>query len=256
MRKMLRNERLVTRLNGEHPFAWNAESLFQIQKGENCESSISAEISSSKNFGKNCEHSAEISESSFKNVDNPVSNQIQPRKQPGLYMIRCIVNDMRYYGESKNVSGRLASHKSYLRRQIHPCRPLQNDWNIYKSEHFEFVVLFMGPHWENRLERQAKETLLIIQDRSVAYNYLESIHKKPEELNPFWGRKHSEETKKRIGASMRGVAKDLLGKAIQLDGVIYPSIAKASSETGHARKTIRMRINDPNDPHCFEIQKE
>jgi hypothetical protein len=30
-----------------------------------------------------------------------VPNQIQPRKQPGLYMIRCTQNDWRYYGESQ-----------------------------------------------------------------------------------------------------------------------------------------------------------
>ena len=50
--------------------------------------------------------------------DNPVPNRIQPRKQPGLYMIRCIINDFRYYGESNNVSGRLASHRSLLIRKM------------------------------------------------------------------------------------------------------------------------------------------
>jgi hypothetical protein len=40
--------------------------------------------------------------------ENSVPNRIQPRKQAGLYMIRCIQNDWRYYGESINVAGRLA----------------------------------------------------------------------------------------------------------------------------------------------------
>ena len=52
---------------------------------------------------------------------------------------------------------------------------------------------------------------------------------------------------------MRNIPKDLLGKSIQLDGVLYPSIAQASRETGHARKIIRARMNDPNDPNCFSI---
>lgn len=59
--------------------------------------------------------------------DNSVQSQIQPRKQPGIYMIRCKKNDWRYYGESKNVSGRLASHRSMLNRQIHPNKRLQLD---------------------------------------------------------------------------------------------------------------------------------
>jgi len=218
--KMLRNGRLVTRLNGEHPFFYNSE------------------------------HSDEIIQ--FEKKEDPVSNQIQPRKQPGLYMIRCLVNDMRYYGESKNVIGRLASHKSYLRRKIHPNLRLQHDWNTYKEENFEFIVLFMGSSWENQLDRRVKETLLIVQDRDLSYNFLEDF-RKSNQLNPFWDRKHSEENGKLRGDSMQNISKDFLGKSIQLDGVLYPSIAQASRETGHARKTIRKRISDPNDPNCFSI---
>lgn len=59
--------------------------------------------------------------------DNSVQKQIQPRKKSGIYMIRCKKNDWRYYGESSNVSGRLASHRSMLKRQIHPNKRLQLD---------------------------------------------------------------------------------------------------------------------------------
>ena len=59
------------------------------------------------------------------NEDNSVLNRILPRKQPGIYMVHCIKNDWRYYGESSNVSGRLASHKSLLNRKIHPNKNLQ-----------------------------------------------------------------------------------------------------------------------------------
>lgn len=232
--KMLRNEKLETRLNGEHPFFYSYNS-----KDPTLQDSI------------NIDDEDEIIE--LENKDYPVSNRIQPRKQPGLYMVRCLINDMRYYGESKNVNGRLASHRSYLRRGIHPCVQLQHDWKTYSEENFDFVVLFMGSEWVNLNDRRAKETLLIVQDRNLSYNYLEDITKKPKELNPFWGRKHSEKNKKLIGDSMRHIRKNALGKAIKLDGVIYPSLAQASRDTGHARKTIRKRINDPNDPNCIEL---
>lgn len=184
--------------------------------------------------------------------ENPVSNQIQPKKQPGLYMVRNSNNDKRYYGESANVSGRLASHKSLLIRQIHPNLRLQQDWNLYGGEIFEFVVLYMGPAWEKKEDRLIKETLLILADRSVCYNYLEG-NLKPTEQNPFWGRTHSEETKKKIGDSMRGIPKDILGRRLKIDGIVYPSIAEASRQTGHSRKYLRKRLNDPMDLGCMEF---
>lgn len=185
--------------------------------------------------------------------DNSVSNRIYPRKQPGIYMIRCTVNDKRYYGESKNVSGRLSSHKSLLHRKIHSNQSLQRDWDLYQQDYFEFVVLYMGSEWDNRENRQAKEASLIIDDRLICYNYLVGS-KRPKEQNPFWGKTHTEETKAIIGESNRK-PNDELGKAIILDGQIYPSISEASRQTNKARKTIRKRLLDPNDTGCIEIQQ-
>lgn len=220
-------KRLETRLNRGYPFlysqVWNASNHIDLHSDLN-----------------------------NTNKDNSVSNQIQPRRQPGLYMIRCKVNDMRYYGESQNVSGRLSSHKSLLKRKIHPNFHLQHDWNTFGVDSFEFIVLFMGSQWKNREERLAKETLLIIQDRQLCYNYLEG-QSRPAEQNPFWGRRHTDESKKKIGDAMRGIPNNKLGKAIQLDGVIYPSIAEASRETNHSRKFIRKRLQNANDSGCTEI---
>ena len=179
--------------------------------------------------------------------DNSVPNRIQPRKQSGIYMIHCLENDWRYYGESSNVSGRLASHKSLLNRQIHPNKLLQTDWNQYGLSNFQFIPLFLGEKWSDPVIRRGKELELIILNRDVSYNVLEGI-KKPGDKNPFWGKIHSEETKKRIGDCMRGIPKDLLGTKISIDNVQYPSIAEASRQTGHSRKLIRNRLNDPSWP--------
>lgn len=203
---------------------------------------------------------ASLADPGFKKRENPVSNQnqnrLQPRKQPGLYMIRCIVNDKRYYGESSNVSGRLASHKSYLNRNIHGSRQLQHDFNTYGIGQFEFVVLFMGPSWQNQEDRLVRESMLILQDRELCYNYLTNNNSKPKEQNPFWGKTHSEETKKRIGDSMRNIPNDALGKPIKLNNQIYPSLAEASRATGMARKTIRNKMNDPADTSCTQVGEQ
>ena len=184
--------------------------------------------------------------------DNPVPNRIQPRKQPGLYMIRCIINDFRYYGESNNVSGRLASHRSLLNRKIHPNTIFQHDFNQYGLENFDFVVLFLGPTWENSLIRRGKETELIILDRALCYNILES-GLRPGELNPFYGRLHTPEAKKKIGDAMRGIPNDLLGRKVFVNKNSYPSIAEASRQTGEARKTIRKKLNDSDFPNYYTL---
>lgn len=177
-------------------------------------------------------------------TENSVPNRIQPRKQSGIYMIRCIQNDWRYYGESQNVSGRLSSHRSLLNRKIHPNMGLQADWNRFGSESFEFTILFMGENWNQSFIRRGKELELIILDRGLCYNIIDSVDSKSGQKNPFWGRIHTPEVKKKISDALKGRPNHLLGRKVSIKGVVYPSLAEASRQTGIARKTIRKKVAD------------
>nr|YP_635849.1 putative site-specific DNA endonuclease [Oltmannsiellopsis viridis]YP_635914.1 putative site-specific DNA endonuclease [Oltmannsiellopsis viridis]ABB81982.1 putative site-specific DNA endonuclease [Oltmannsiellopsis viridis]ABB82010.1 putative site-specific DNA endonuclease [Oltmannsiellopsis viridis] len=183
------------------------------------------------------------------NEDNPVPNRVnrdsmQPRKQPGIYMVRCIVNDWRYYGESNNVSGRLSSHRCDLNRGNHGNRLLQNDFNKYGLENFQFTPLYMGEdNWSDKATRLAKETELIIRDREITYNVFPDQNRSGER-NAFFGRFQTEEAKRRIGDAMRGIPNDRLGRKVLIKGTTYPSISEASRQTKMARKTIRARLED------------
>jgi hypothetical protein len=232
LKPITRKGRLETCLNGKNP---NLHNNFLVNKY----------LLQSRCLTLNCLKK--------KNEDNSVLNRILPRKQPGIYMVHCIKNDWRYYGESSNVSGRLASHKSLLNRKIHPNKNLQKDWDSYGSDFFEFTILYMGQKWAESYIRRGKETELIILDRTQCYNILEDSSR-PGELNPFWKKLHTPETKEKISQALKNRPNDLLGRKVSIRGIEYPSIAEASRQTNIARKTIRKKIEDKTENFFFEIK--
>ena len=185
--------------------------------------------------------------------DSKINKLISPRKQPGLYMIHCQATDYRYYGESENVSVRLASHRSMLRRKIHTNTVLQSDWNLFNEKDFQFVVLYMGEDWKEKAIRLKTESSLILKDIERVYNCFDSFENRTADKNPFYKRRHSEKTKALMRSSKKGVPNDLLGRKISIDGQEFPSIAEASRALGHARKTIKSRVESSSYPNWKEI---
>lgn len=184
-----------------------------------------------------------------KMMQSDVNTFISPRKQPGLYMIHCQATDYRYYGESENVSGRLASHKSMLRRKIHSNTVLQSDWNLFDEKDFQFVVLYMGEDWKEKVIRRKMESSLILKDIERVYNCFDSFENRTADKNPFYKRRHSEKTKALMRSSKKDVPNDQLGRKISIDGQEFPSIAEASRVLGHARKTIKIRVESSDYPN-------
>jgi len=185
------------------------------------------------------------------NMDNSVLNNSSiflPRKLPGLYMILCLANDYRYYGQTSNISGRIASHKSMLRRKVHANQKVQNDWNLYGEFHFQFVVLYIGEDWKSKTDRTKMESQLITENSERCYNVFASDQLRIGALNGFYQKRHSEKTKLLMSSIKKGIPNDALGKKICIQGRIFPSIAQASRELGHSRKLIRTRISSSSFP--------
>ena len=181
---------------------------------------------------------------------------LQPRLQPGIYMILCLVNDYRYYGETSNIFRRIAGHKRDLRRKKHANENMQTDWNAFGETNFEFSVIFIGKEWHDKEKRLEQETQLILSHMSQVYNTYAAMSDRVQELNSFYGKKHSENTKALIGASQRGIPKDQLGRAISIEGKIYPSLAEASRQLGHSRKLIRDRVNDSTRKNWYALSEK
>lgn len=62
-------------------------------------------------------------------------------KFSGIYCIINLVNQKRYIGSSKNISQRLWCHRANLRHNKHENKHLQNAWNKYGEDMFQYFVL-------------------------------------------------------------------------------------------------------------------
>lgn len=60
---------------------------------------------------------------------------------PGIYMIINKINNKRYIGSATRLKERWRGHRSLLKRNKHFNSHLQNAWNEYGEEQFEFKVL-------------------------------------------------------------------------------------------------------------------
>jgi group I intron endonuclease len=65
------------------------------------------------------------------------------------------------------------------------------------------------------------------------------------ENNPFFGKHHSEETKKKLSESRKG-KKPTNIKSVIIDSFTYESLAEASRQTGITATTILWRVNSKN----------
>lgn len=59
----------------------------------------------------------------------------------GIYEIVHVASGKRYVGNSKNISSRFYAHRYDLKRNQHFCRHLQNAWNKYGEDAFEFRLI-------------------------------------------------------------------------------------------------------------------
>lgn len=61
--------------------------------------------------------------------------------RPGIYAINNLVNGKKYIGQSTNLYHRQCGHMTNLNNNMHPNQHLQNAWNKYGKEQFEFIII-------------------------------------------------------------------------------------------------------------------
>jgi len=134
----------------------------------------------------------------------------------GIYKIENLVNSKVYIGQSKDINMRFLGHKSVLRRNKHGNEYLQRAWNKYGEDKFIFEILeecLLNDLDLNEIKWINKYNTL---DTNFGYNIesggnkLKTLSEKTKkkisenhadvsgENNPFYGKKHDQETLKRI----------------------------------------------------------
>jgi len=135
---------------------------------------------------------------------------------PGIYQIRCKVNNKKYIGEAVNILDRLAKHSRQLLNGSSDCSSLQLDWNLYGAHQFEASVLFCGKEWEEKGKRLEKEKEII-----CSYNPNEVYNEHP--------------NKPRVKEYNYRVV-------CEIEGERYESIGEASRVTGERESRIRAKL--------------
>ena len=75
-------------------------------------------------------------------------------KRLGIYGYFCLITGMVYVGQGKNIWKRARDHEKGLARGTHHCTYLQNAWNKYGSENFEWRVIELCSCEEELTERE------------------------------------------------------------------------------------------------------
>jgi group I intron endonuclease len=63
------------------------------------------------------------------------------KKISGIYSIFCVSDQKRYIGFSMNIEERWYFHRRKLNKNIHENKIMQNAWNKYGKDDFEFSIV-------------------------------------------------------------------------------------------------------------------
>jgi len=99
--------------------------------------------------------------------------------QSGIYYIKCLVNNKLYIGLTNNLRKRFNIHKHYLRNNKHDNPYLQNAWNKYNEDNFEFGVF----EYCNENLLSEKEIFYINKYNTLDNKYGYNIHQGGEIFN-------------------------------------------------------------------------
>jgi len=160
----------------------------------------------------------------------------------GIYAIENKVSGKKYVGSSNNIKRRFREHKLYLRKGTHKNRHLQFAWNKYGEDAFRFAVLIQCP--KNMLEHYEQ---VFMDQMRPEYNATPCAGRPPSST----GRRHSEETKRKISlAGLVSEARKLFNKNRKdkdirspetISKMIAANMGKKQSPESNAKRSAALK---------------
>jgi group I intron endonuclease len=148
----------------------------------------------------------------------------------GIYCILCVANNKKYIGSSCHIERRWGTHKAQLRNNKHRNIHLQNAWNKYGENQFEFSIVEFIPI-ELLLDAEQK----YLDD--VKVNQISYFNINIEAEAARRGAKHSEATKAKMSLAKQLKRKPLTDKTkqkisqVKLNKTIYSFVNDCTGET-------------------------
>jgi group I intron endonuclease len=152
-------------------------------------------------------------------------------KRPVVYGIKNKINNKIYVGSAEDWKTRYNWHFNALERNKHFNNHLQNSWNKYGKESFEFIILKDIPQLINESVLDFKIRLVNINEQYYI-DYYESF--KPnkgynirKKANSALGIKRSLETRKKMSTVKIGIKNPMYGKKLSQESRLKLSISKS-----------------------------
>ena len=152
----------------------------------------------------------------------------------GVYCIRNKINNKRYIGKADNIYDRWCSHIYHLNTNTHKNPHLQNAWNLYGKQSFDFYVV--EPCYSSN-DAYEREKIWISFYDSYKNGYNRDLGG-----SGSLGYKHTEETKKKMS--------ELMQKRVSDPNYIHPLIGKKMSneireKISNSHKGLLMGSKNP-----------
>jgi group I intron endonuclease len=131
----------------------------------------------------------------------------------GIYEFKNKVSGKSYVGSTKDHKERYWSHISKLKRNVHDNKELQKDFNLLGRDNFEMIMLEecsidmlleREQFWSDKIENKYNTRKNVCSNIGVEHskeikNAMSSSRMGAN--NPFYGKKHSEESKNKLARS-------------------------------------------------------